>query len=598
MTNFTAPVRDIRFTLDHIAGFDELTELETFAEVSTDLTQAVLDEIGKLASAVLAPLNRVGDEEGSVLENGVVRTPEGFKDAYRKFVDGGWNGLAFDPDYGGQGLPFTLSVSMMEMVTAANMSFALCPMLNLGGVEAVRHHGDDRIRTLYLPKMVSGEWTTTMNLTEPQAGSDVGALRAKARRRDDGGYLISGQKIFITWGEHDMTDNIVHLVLARTPGSAEGSKGISLFVVPKYLVNDDGSLGPANDLKCVSLEHKLGIHASPTAVMSYGDNDECIGYLIGEEQQGMRCMFTMMNHARINVGLQGVAIAERAYQAALAYATERRQGRALGSTSAGPSAIIEHADVRRMLMTMKACVEATRALIHRNAVAVDLSHHHGDARERERQGRIAAFLTPISKAWCTDLGCEVASIGVQVHGGMGYIEESGAAQYYRDARIAPIYEGTNGIQALDLVTRKLTLANGQPVRMLLDEINGFIDTLPPRGRLGPFVKPLGEAVAAFERATAWLTQILADNPRAAHAGATPYLHMAGYVLGGYLLAKGAVAAKRILDEGEGDGDFLNARIVTARFFIEQLMPRAKGLFAAVTGGDEILFALTPEQLSA
>ncbi|MFQ5534917.1 MAG: acyl-CoA dehydrogenase C-terminal domain-containing protein [Sphingomonadales bacterium] len=598
MANFAAPVRDIQFTLEHICDFSELAQLEAYQDATPDLVAALLDGGGKLASGVLAPLNRTGDQQGSVLENGVVRTPEGFKEAYREFVDGGWNGLAFDPAHGGQGLPFTLSVSMMEMITAANMGFALCPMLNLGAMEAMRHHASDALKAVFLDKMVSGEWTSTMNLTEPQAGSDVGALRTRAEPRPDGSYLLSGQKIFITWGDHDMAENIVHLVLARTPDAPPGTKGISLFVVPKFLVNEDGSLSAANDLRCVSLEHKLGIHASPTAVMSYGDNGGCVGYVLGEENKGMRCMFTMMNHARINVGLQGAAIGERAFQRALNYANERRQGRALGSQSPDSSPIVEHADVRRMLMTMKAYTEATRAIIHRNAMAVDLSLSHPDQKERNRQAGIAAFLTPISKGWSTGKGCEVASIGIQVHGGMGFIEETGAAQHYRDIRIAPIYEGTNGIQAQDLVMRKLNLDGGRPARQIIREINTFIDGLPRTGELAAFSRPLKDAVIALEQATAWLSGKLAERPRASLAGATPYLELAGYVIGGYLLSKGAVAARGLMNEAARDRDFYKAKISVARFFVEQLLPRANSLVAAVTGGDDILFALTPEQLSA
>lgn len=598
MGNFSAPDRDIRFTLEHISGFDELAKLEAFRDVTPDLVSALLKAIGKLAAGVLAPLNQTGDQQGSVLENGVVRAPDGFKDAYREFVKGGWNGLAFDPDHGGQGLPFTLSVSMMEIVTAANMGFALCPMLNLGALEAMRHHASDALKTMFLGKMVSGEWTATMNLTEPQAGTDVGALRAKAEPHADGRYRISGQKIFITWGDHDMTENIIHLVLARTPDAPRGTKGISLFLVPKIMVNDDGSLGDANDVRCVSLEHKLGIHASPTAVLSFGDKGDCVGYLLGEENKGMQCMFTMMNHARLNVGLQGPAISERAFQHALAYANERRQGRAIGSQSPDLSPIIEHADVRRMLMTMKAYTEAARALIHRTAVAVDLSIAHPDQEVRERQSAIAAFLTPISKGWCTDKGCEVASIGIQVHGGMGFIEEAGAAQYYRDIRIAPIYEGTNGVQAQDLVLRKLSLDGGRPARRIIREIHDLIDLLPRNGTLSAFAKPLSEAVGSFEQATAWLTQRLADEPRACLAGSTPYMHMAGYMIGGYLLAKGAVAADALLREGDDERDFLKSKIAVARFYVQQLLPNAASLFAATTAGDEDLFALTAEQFSA
>ena len=597
MTVFRAPVSDIRFTLDHIAGFDRLATLNVFAEATPDLVGAVLEEIGRLAGEVLAPLNRVGDAQGSVLENGVVRTPDGFRAAYAKFAEGGWNGLSFDPDYGGQGLPFTLSVAMMEMVTAANMGFALCPMLNLGGLEALKTHASDALKARFLEPVVSGRWTMTMNLTEPQAGSDVGALRTRAEPQDDGSYRISGQKIFITYGDHDWTENILHLVLARTPDAPPGTKGISLFLVPKFHVNDDGSIGEANDLRCVSLEHKLGIHASPTAVMSYGDEGRCVGYLLGEENKGMRCMFTMMNHARLNVGLQGLAIAERATQRALAYASERRQGRAVGATSEGSSAIIEHADVRRMLMTMKAYTEAMRALIYRNAVAVDLSLHHPDEETRAREADIAAFLTPISKGFCTDMGCEVTSIGIQVHGGMGYIEETGAAQHFRDARIAPIYEGTNGIQALDLVMRKLPLRGGAITSEIAAELRQAIAGLKAHAELSDLVLPLNEGLAAFEEAAAWLYGNLAEAPRTSAAGATAFLHLCGHAIAAALLARGAVAAQKQIADGE-DRRYFETRITLARFFIEQFVPKVRGLWPQVEGGDDILFALDPDQLAS
>jgi len=597
MTVFRAPVSDMRFTLDHIAGFDRLAALDTFAEATPDLVAAVLEEIGRLAGEVLAPLNRVGDTQGSVLENGVVRTPEGFKEAYAQFVEGGWNGLSIEPEYGGHGLPFTLSVTMMEMVTAANMGFALCPMLNLGGIEALKQHASEDIKARFFEPAVSGRWTMTMNLTEPQAGSDVGALRTRAEPNGDGRYRISGQKIFITYGDHDMAENILHLVLARTPDAPPGTRGISLFLVPKFHVNDDGSIGEANDLRCVSLEHKLGIHASPTAVMSYGDEGRCIGYLLGEEQKGMRCMFTMMNHARLNVGLQGLAIAERAYQRALAYAIERRQGRAIGAASDGASAIIEHADVRRMLMTMKASIEAMRALVYRNAVAVDLSLHHPDEAVRAREADIAAFLTPISKGFCTDMGCEVTSIGIQVHGGMGYIEETGAAQHFRDARIAPIYEGTNGIQALDLVMRKLPLQGGRIASEIATELREAVAGLKAHDDLADLAMPLHEGLAAFEEAAAWLQGNLSEAPRESAAGATPFLHLCGYAIAGALLARGAVVARQKIEAGENPR-YYAARIAIARFFAEQLVPKVRGLWPQVEGGDDILFALDADQLAS
>ena len=597
MGHYTAPLRDIEFTLHHIAGLPELAALEDFSDTTPDIVAAVLAEIGKLASTVIAPLNEQGDRLGSVLENGVVRTPPGFAEAYAAFVAGGWNGLSFSPEYGGQGLPFTLSVSMMEMVTAANMGFALCPMLNLGGIEALAAHGSDALKAAYLEKMASGEWTTTMNLTEPQAGSDVGALKTRAVPAGDGSYRIQGQKIFITWGDHDMTDNIVHMVLARTPDAPPGTRGVSLFLVPGKVLREDGSLGPVNDLRCVSLEHKLGIHASPTAVMSYGDNDGCIGYLLGEENSGMRCMFTMMNHARLNVGLQGVAIAERAFQAAADYARERVQGRVIGAGGPGPWPIAEHADVRRMLMEMKALIAAGRALVHRNAVAVDLARHHPDGDERKKQAGIAAFLTPISKAWSTDMGCEVASLGIQVHGGMGYIEETGAAQYWRDASIAQIYEGTNGIQAQDLVLRKLTLDDGAPLGHVRAEIGATIDALAAVPEFADMAGALEAGRDDFTAAADWLGQRLETHPRACAAAADPYLRLAGLVIGAHLLARGALAAEKEKAAGAGDAAFLDGQITLARYFCRHRLCQTGAFLANVREGDDLLFDIPADHLS-
>jgi alkylation response protein AidB-like acyl-CoA dehydrogenase len=453
------------------------------------------------------------------------------------------------------------------------------------------------LKETYLEKLVTGHWTGTMNLTEPQAGSDVGALRAKAEPAADGSWRIKGQKIFITYGEHDYADNIIHLVLARTPGSPEGTRGISLFVVPKFLVNPDGSLGQRNDLRCINLEEKLGIHASPTAVMSFGDNEGAVGYMLGEENKGMRCMFTMMNTARLSVGIEGLAIAEGAYQHAVAYALERRQGRAIGATEPGASAIVEHADVRRMLMTMKAQIDAMRALCYVNGQALDLARNDEDEERRAWYGQLAELLTPLSKAWSTDLGCEVASLGVQIHGGMGFIEETGAAQYYRDARIAPIYEGTNGIQALDLVMRKLTMAGGDVVRRYLGEMRGLDQDLAQGGAAFAKMRTnLTSALDGLEEASRWLLESMASDPNAVAAGATPYLRMFGMTVGGYLLAKGALAAAALADQPGADTPFLAGRVATARFFGEQILPQAPALLAAITAGAEPLYAIPPEQL--
>jgi alkylation response protein AidB-like acyl-CoA dehydrogenase len=593
---YTPPLRDARFVLNHVVDLEALSNLEGLEPATPDLVDAILEEAGKLASEVMAPLNRAGDEQGSSLDDGVVRTPDGFKEAYARYVEGGWGGIPFATEYGGQGLPWAVAMAVQEMWASANLSLSLCPMLTQGAIELISTHGSAEQKQTYLPKLVSGEWPGTMNLTEPQAGSDVGALRTKAERQPDGSYLITGTKIFITYGEHDMTENIVHLVLARTPGSPAGAKGISCFIVPKYLVNPDGSLGQGNDLRCVSLEHKLGIHASPTAVMSFGDEGGAVGYLIGEENRGMRYMFTMMNNARLSVGQQGVAIGERAYQQALAYARERRQGQPLGAAEAD-AAIVDHADVRRMLMTMKAYVDAMRALILVNAEAIDLGRHHADADVRRRKQGLADILTPISKAWCTDIGVELASIGLQVHGGMGYIEETGAAQYLRDARIAPIYEGTNGIQAMDLVLRKLPLNGGEPVRELLGAMRALDNELAAGDEdLGVIRDNLARAVDALGEATEWLTARLAEAPNAAAAGATPYLRMFGATIGGYLLGRSALEARKLMGGGADDA-FLEAKVGSARFYAEQILPQVPALLGPATRGDELLYAIDAEALA-
>ncbi len=597
MSDYTAPVRDLRFVLRHLVDMEALSALEGIEAPTPDLVEAILEEAGKLAGEVFAPLNRIGDEQGCRLEDGEVRTPEGFKEAYRRFVDGGWNAIPFETAYGGQGLPRVLALAVQEMWASANMSLSLCPMLTHGAIELISAHGSAEQKQTYLPRMISGEWTGTMNLTEPQAGSDVGALRVKAEPRGEGGYAISGSKIFVTWGEHDVAENIIHLVLARTPHSPPGTKGISCFVVPKFLVNPDGTLGARNDLRCVSLEHKLGIHASPTAVMSYGEKGGAVGYLVGEENKGMRCMFTMMNAARLAVGQEGPAIAERAYQRALAYAIERRQGRAIGASGPGPSAIVDHADIRRMLMTMKAHTEAMRALILINAEAMDLARHHPDAETRRRKQGLVELLTPICKAWCTDLGVEMASLGLQVHGGMGFIEETGAAQHLRDARIAPIYEGTNGIQAMDLVLRKLALNGGEPVRELLGSMRALDNELAAGDDdLGVIRDNLAKAVDALGEATEWLTARLAEAPNAAAAGATPYLRMFGVTIGGYLLARSALVAGKLMGDG-GDDAFLKAKVGSARFYAEQILPQVPALLGPATRGDELLYAIDAEALT-
>lgn len=478
---YTAPVKDMRFTLEQIAGLAELAALPGLENAEAETVAAVLEEAAKFTGGVLSPLNRGGDQHGAKLDNGVVRTAPGFAAAYKQYAEAGWNGMAFAEEYGGGNMPWAVALAVQEMVSASNMSFSLCPLLTQGAIDAIQSHGTDEQRAVYLPKLVSGEWTATMNLTEPQAGSDVGALKSKAVPVGDGSYKITGSKIFITFGEHDMADNIVHLVLARLPDAPAGTKGISLFIVPKFIPDAAGKPGKRNDLRVVSLEHKLGIHASPTCVMSYGDNNECIGWLLGAENQGMRCMFTMMNNARLGVGAQGLAIAERAYQQALDYAEQRRQGRHPGMNAEQHVAIIEHADVRRTLMLMRSMTEAARGLIYLNAASIDRAHRETDEAKRKDAKALVELLTPLSKSWCTDVGCEVASMGVQIHGGMGFIEETGAAQHYRDARILPIYEGTNGIQAIDLVTRKLPLNGGETVKALFGQIGATVAELGKAG---------------------------------------------------------------------------------------------------------------------
>jgi len=589
LSDYTAPLADMRFALTEIVGLAEIAELPGCEQAAPDLVEQVLNEAGKLARDVIAPLNVVGDKERSRLENGVVRTPTGFAEAYRSYVEGGWNSLPFDPDHGGQGLPQVVATAVLEMWTSANLSFSICPMLTVGSVELLQTHGSAEQKRLYLEKLISGEWTGTMNLTEPQAGSDVGALRTRAVKVGDH-YEITGQKIFITYGDHDMAPNIVHMVLARLPDAPPGTRGISLFIVPKRLVNADGSLGPQNDLRCVSLEHKLGIHGSPTCVMAYGDNGGAVGYLVGEENRGMECMFTMMNNARLNVGLQGVAIAERAYQQARDFARQRVQGKPAGVKSDGPLPIIHHADVRRMLLDMRAMTEAARALTYETAGAIDRARHHPDAAERARQQKRADLLIPVVKAWCTDRGVDVASLGVQVHGGMGFIEETGAAQHLRDARIAPIYEGTNGIQANDLAARKLGRDGGAAARELIAEMRALDGPLgaAPGDDIAVVRRHLSTGLDALASATDWTATTVAKDMARALAGSVPYLTLLGTVAGGWLLAKGALAAQAALAARPSDGRFLEAKVLTARFFGEHRLAVAPGMLPAVIDGATVV----------
>lgn len=582
---YRAPVDEIAHTLKHVAGLKAALDEGRFGDLSEDLVDAILAEAGRFAGEEIAPLARVGDEEGARWNDGAVTTPPGWADLYRRWCQGGWNALAGPADFGGQGLPMTLSVAALEMWNAGSMAFAVGPTLTMGAVEAIERHASDDLKAVYLEKLVSGEWMGTMNLTEPQAGSDLGALKTRAERAGDGTYRIFGQKIYITYGEHDFTDNIVHLVLARLPDAPPGTRGISLFLVPKFLVDEDGSAGARNDVVCASIEEKLGIHASPTCTMIYGDGefgDEpgAVGYLVGEENRGLACMFTMMNNARLAVGMQGVGVAEAAYQRALAYASERRQGRAPGDRGDAMSPIVAHPDVRRNLLTMKALTQAARAICYCCAQATDMAAH-GEETERARWQERANLLTPVAKAFSTDIGVEAASIGIQVHGGMGFIEETGAAALLRDARIAPIYEGTNGIQAIDLVTRKLPQGNGEHVHGYIAELRTDIEAVRASNlpEFGESAARLAAALDELEEATRFLQSSLADGDvETALAGATPYLRLFGLAAGGTLLARGAVAAK----------DDRQMRLT--RFFAENLVGECAALKARVVSGAQSLAA--------
>jgi len=572
---YTAPVAEQRFLLQHVVKFDELAGHNAYANATPDLVDAILEVAGQFASGEFAPLNRTGDTIGARWSPDGVTMPPGFKEAYQAYVEAGWGTLAGPPESGGQGLPLTLATVVMEDLGSANMAFSLIIMLTPGTVEALKHHGSPELQRTWLPRLVTGEWSGTMNLTEPQAGSDVGALRTSATPRGDGTYSIKGQKIFITFGEHDLADNIVHLVLARLPDAPAGTKGISLFLVPKFRLDTNGAPATHNDVRCVSIEHKLGIHASPTCVMSYGDNGDCVGWLVGEENGGMRAMFTMMNNARLNVGLQGVSIAERATQAAVAYARERVQSARAGA-GRDPVRIIEHPDVRRMLLRMKSLTQAARALTYYTAGLTDRATL-GDSDARAR----ADLLTPLVKAYGTDIGVEVASLGVQVHGGMGFVEETGAAQHYRDARIAPIYEGTNGIQAADLVGRKLGLEGGAVLAKLLSEMRADAAAHAP----------LMELIQACEAVAAELSDAAADDRLAA---SYPFLTMLSVAVSGWLMALQLRAA---VDAGV-DSDFLTMKVAAARFYLEQAVPEASGLAPSAMAKSDLLYSISEEAIAA
>jgi len=578
--DFIAPSAEQVFALRVSAGIDELAQDPRFANASPDLVEAIVEGIGQFAAGEWAPLQRIGDTQGAKASDGLVTLPDGFAQAYQAYAEQGWNGVAGPELFGGQGLPFSLACAILETLGSANLAFTLLPMLTVGAIESLLHHGSEAQQALYLPKLVSGTWSGTMNLTEPQAGSDVGALRTTATPIETGEhagkYLIKGTKIFITWGGHELAENIIHLVLARTPGAPAGSRGISLFVVPKILVNTDGSLGARNDLRVVSLEHKLGIHASPTCVMSYGDNDMCIGELVGHENEGLKAMFTMMNSARINVGSQGVQLAERAWQQAKHFAGERIQSARAGSADKSPVAIIEHPDVRRMLLRMRALTEGARALLYYTAGQVDRGSL-GDAAAKMR----ADLLVPLLKSWGTDVGMEVTSLNIQVHGGMGFIEETGAAQLYRDARIPPIYEGTNGIQAADLVSRKLGMEGGGVLAALMTDIAKDAGDAPALAALAGDCAGIG----------AWMTSQASLDDRL--AGSVPFQTMCAVAVAGWLLLRQARASA----DADVPAAIARSKPVVSRFFLDHVVPEAAGLKASAMGGASLFYALDAEALA-
>ena len=589
---YSAPLKDMLFAMEHLAQIDQVAQLPGFEEAGLETAQAVLEECAKLCEGVVAPLNLPGDVSPSSLKDGVVTTTAGFKQAFRQYAEGGWQGLQHPQDFGGQGLPKTIGAACVEMLNSANLSFALCPLLTDGAIEALLTAGSDELKATYLEKLVTGEWTGTMNLTEPQAGSDLALVRTKAEPQPDGSYKVFGTKIFITYGEHDMAENIVHLVLARVAGAPEGVKGISLFVVPKFLVNKDGSLGARNDVHCVSIEHKMGIKASPTAVLQYGDNGGAIGYLVGEENRGLEYMFIMMNAARYAVGVQGIAVAERSYQHAVAYARERVQSRPVDGSVKASATIIHHPDVRRMLMTMRAYTEGCRAMAATAAAAYDASHHHADAQVREANAAFYEFMVPLVKGYSTEMSLEVTSLGVQVHGGMGFIEETGAAQYYRDAKILTIYEGTTAIQANDLVGRKTARDGGQTALAIAGQIEKTEAELAASGTPEALAvaRQLAAARQAFVEAVHFVSGQAKAEPNAVYAGSVPYLMLAGNLVAGWQMGRALLAAEQLLHKGQ-DEAFMRAKIATARFYAEHILVKAAGLRDAIVHGAGSVMAL-------
>ncbi len=581
---YAPPLRDIQFTLDHLVDFAALSKLPAFTHADRETVETLLADYGRFVAEVIAPLDRAGDTVGSQYDPATasVTTPPGFIDAYRRYVEGGWGSVPFAPEHGGGGFPWLVALCMQELLTTSNLAFSLCPLLTQGAIDLLSAYGSEEQQARYLPLLVSGEWTATMNLTEPQAGSDVGALRARATPAEDGTWRLSGTKIFITYGEHDLVPNIVHLVLARVPDAPPGTRGISCFIVPKFLAD-----GTRNGVRCLRIEHKMGIHASPTCVMEYED---AVGYLIGEPNAGMRYMFTMMNNARLSVGMEGLAVAEASYQQAVSYALERRQGRAVGAPPGEMSLIVEHPDVRRMLLTMRSTIEAMRGLLYLNAWAIDVERHGADDEARAAGRELADLLTPVSKAWCTDMGMDLARLATQVHGGMGYIEETGVAQRERDVRIAAIYEGTNGIQAMDLVGRKLPMRGGQALLDLLDQVAAT----ELHDELADIRAALTDAVGAAREATEWLLARGAADPNDALAAATPFLRMVGITLGGWVMARQAAAAR----VGAAADAYAAGKVATARFYCLELLPQARGLLPAVRAGADLLMSLPAEDLAS
>ncbi|MFM0304228.1 acyl-CoA dehydrogenase [Paraburkholderia sediminicola] len=594
--SYSAPIKDMLFVMKELAGLEDIATLPGFEDANLETAQAVLEESAKLCGEVLAPLNVEGDRNPSSWKDGVVTATPGFKDAFRQFGEGGWQGVQHPVDYEGQGLPKLIATACIEMLNASNLSFALCPLLTDGAIEALLTAGSEEQKQTYVPKLISGEWTGTMNLTEPQAGSDLAMVRSRAEPQGDGSFKVFGTKIFITWGEHDMAKNIAHLVLARTPNAPDGVKGISLFIVPKFLVNEDGSLGERNDVHCVSIEHKLGIKASPTAVLQFGDHGGAIGHLIGEENRGLEYMFIMMNAARFAVGMQGVGVSDRAYQKAVAYAKDRVQSRPVDGSAKQPVAIIQHPDMRRMLSTMRGLTEASRALAYVAAAHCDIAHRHPDEAKRAEHQAIYEYLVPIVKGWSTELSIDVTSLGVQVHGGMGFIEETGAAQYYRDARILPIYEGTTAIQANDLIGRKTVRDGGKVVKSLLAGVAETIEALGvQQGAAFASMKTyLAQGHRSLSAAVDFVVANTKSDPNAVFAGSVPYLKLAGIVLGGWQMARALLVAAEKRDE---DPSFYGAKIATAQFYAEHVLPLASALEASIVSakGGESVLALSEDQ---